>query len=201
MRTVGITGPTGAGKTTALRAISSLGGAVFDCDRVYGELLEQSAPMLAAIESRFPGSVREGVLDRAALGRTVFSDPTALSDLSAITHPYVIDEVRRRLSAAERDGCELAAIDAIGLFESGADGLCDYTVFVTAPMETRIKRIMARDGIDRAAAIDRAGAQREDEYFEGLCDQKIVNNFPDGEKFFEYCRDFFQEETNGRDQR
>ncbi len=201
MRTVGITGPTGAGKTTCLEAIKSLGGVVFDCDRIYKELLRTSAPMLRAIGERFPGTVSGGVLDRSSLAGTVFSDPEALRDLSSITHPYVIAEVKRGLQKAEKSGCALAAIDAIGLFESGADSLCDETVFVTAPIEKRIERIMARDGITYSAAAARALAQRGDEYFEGLCGRKLVNNFPDGEGFFQYCREFFQEDTNGRDQR
>ena len=143
MLTVGITGPTGAGKTTFLRAVESLGGAVFDCDAVYRELLATSAPLLAAINGRFPGAVREGELDREALARRVFTDPKALDDLSAITHPYVLREVERRLEAARKAGCRLAAVDAIGLFESGLSRLCDKTVLVTAPVETRAARIMA----------------------------------------------------------
>ena len=201
MRTVGITGPTGAGKTTALRAIEAMGGAVFDCDRIYEELLGSSAPMLAAIEGHFPGTVREGTLDRAKLADTVFSDPEALRDLSEITHPYVIREVSRRLREAEEAGREIAAIDAIGLFESGADRLCDYTVFVTAPLELRLRRVTERDGIDMRSARSRALAQRGDEYFEARCDYKLVNDFPDEEKFFQYCREFFQEDRNGGDQR
>ena len=196
MRTVGLTGPTGAGKTTCLEAIRSLGGAVFDCDRIYKELLRTSKPMLAAISERFPGAVKDGELDRATLAEIVFSDPEALRDLSSVTHPYVIDEVKRGLSEAERSGCTLAAIDAIGLFESGADSLCDETVFVTAPMEKRIERIMARDGLKYEAAAARARAQQNDEYFELLCQKKIVNNFPEEKDFFKYCREFFQEDTN-----
>lgn len=201
MRTVGITGPTGAGKTTALRAIRALGGEVFDCDEVYRELLGSSRELLAAIGERFPGAVRDGELDRRALAEVVFSDPGALAELTAMTQPRVVAEVRRRLKAAESRGCKLAAIDAIGLFESGADGLCDETVFITAPTETRLGRITERDGISRDAALARIGAQRGDEYFEALCDRKIVNNFPDSEGFFRHCLEIFQEDTNGRDQR
>ena len=190
MLTVGITGPTGAGKTTFLRAVESLGGAVFDCDAVYRELLATSAPLLAAINGRFPGAVREGELDREALARRVFTDPAALDDLSAITHPYVLREVERRLEAARKAGCRLAAVDAIGLFESGLSRLCDKTVLVTAPVETRAARIMARDGIGREAALRRIGAQKDDAYFRARCDCELINTFPDGGAFFDRCREF-----------
>lgn len=189
MRVVGITGPTGAGKTTALRAVESLGGVVFDCDKIYGELLMTCGDMLRKIGERFPGTVTEGRLDRGALAKRVFSDPEALKELNALTHPYVLREVRGRLEAAR---APLAAIDAIELFESGLAELCDETVFVTAPRETRIRRIMERDGIDHQRAQARADAQNGDGYFSKRCESQLVNNFPDSREFFRYCQDFFR---------
>lgn len=192
MKVVGITGPTGAGKTTALRAVEKLGGRVFDCDAVYRELLASNGEMLRAIEGRFPGAVRDGALNRAALARQVFADPDALADLSALTHPYVLREVERRLRLAEAEGCPLAAVDAIGLFESGLAALCDATVLVTAPAGRRVRRIMERDGLSREAAEARAGAQRDDGYFRALCDHELVNNYPDSGSFLLCCEDFFR---------
>ena len=126
---LGITGGSGCGKTTLLRQIADAGGRILDCDEIYHRLLETDAALLHAIEARFPGTVVAGKLNRKALGAIVFSDPQALDDLNRITHSAVRAEVLRLLS----DAPQLAAIDAIGLFEGDLAGLCDTTVAVTAP--------------------------------------------------------------------
>ena len=134
---IGITGGTGCGKTTLLNEIRKLGGLVLDCDAIYHELLRTDKEMLSAIENRFPGVVKDSILDRKALGSIVFADSNALLDLNAITHAAVKREVLRQLEEKPT----LAAIDAIGLFEGGLAELCDVTVAVTAPTELRIQRL------------------------------------------------------------
>ena len=125
----GITGGTGCGKTTALQAIRELGGIIIDCDAVYHVLLQTDKKMLAAIEKRFPGTVIDGKLDRKKLGPIVFSDDQALLDLNAITHKAVKEKVIHIIGINR----ELAAIDAIELFDGGLADLCDVTVAITAP--------------------------------------------------------------------
>lgn len=169
---LGITGGTGCGKTTLLNLIRDRGGLVLDCDAIYHELLRTDAALLAAIEARFPGVVREGVLDRKKLGSLVFSDPKALEELNHITHGAVKREVLRRLEGDP----SLAAIDAIALFEGGLVELCDVTVAVTAPAEARIARLMARDGISREYAAARIDAQHSQDWFRQRCDYTLENN-------------------------
>ncbi|MDY3224630.1 MAG: dephospho-CoA kinase, partial [Candidatus Faecousia sp.] len=130
---LGITGGTGCGKTTLLNCIAQQGGLILDCDAIYHELLRTDPALLGAIEARFPGTVEDGVLQRKKLGNLVFSDDKALSDLNAVTHGAVRAEVLRRLEEKPA----LAAIDAIALFEGGLAQLCDVTVAVTAPEESR----------------------------------------------------------------
>ena len=89
LRVIGITGPSGAGKTTALSLLREKGAFVLDCDAVYHELLERDATLLGAIEQAFPGTVKDGALDRKTLGTVVFSDPDALETLNGITHRFV----------------------------------------------------------------------------------------------------------------
>lgn len=90
----------------------------------------------------------------------MFADPAELAALDALTHEAVAREVRRRLWQSE---APFAAIDAIGLFESGLAALCDETVCVLAPEETRIERLIRRDGISRERALARIRAQKSDE--------------------------------------
>jgi dephospho-CoA kinase len=196
MTIIGITGGTGGGKTSALRALQSLGALIIDCDAVYHELLRTNGDMLAALEKRFEGVVKNGALDRKALGRVVFNDEKALEDLNRITHAYVKIEVDNRLRAWEAQCGTLAAIDAIALIESGLSDLCDILVGVTAPSETRIRRIMERDGVDEDYARLRVAAQKPDSYYKEHCDYVLVSDFPTVEEFEEKCRKFFTDILN-----
>lgn len=184
---IGITGGTGCGKTTALEAIKSLGGTVLDCDAIYHDLLKRDKALLAAIESRFPGTVTRGALDRKSLGRIVFSDKAALKDLNAITHSAVKTEVLRQLPKDDT----LTAIDAIGLFEGGLSELCKLTVAITAPEKDRLTRLIARDNISREYAQARIDAQPTNEAFSALCDYTLENN-GSSEEFYEKCLGFFR---------
>ena len=185
---IGITGGTGCGKTTLLKGIEALGGCIIDCDAVYHRLLQTDAAMLSAIGSAFPGTVRDGVLDRKALGSIVFADPDALLRRNAITHAAVKKEVLRLLESAPA----LAGIDAIGLFEGGLSPLCDVTVAVTAPAEMRLQRLMARDSISEEYARSRIAAQKDSADFSKMCQYTLENDGTEAQ-FQEKCLAFFRE--------
>ena len=195
MTVVGITGGSGSGKTTALRVLEKLGALVIDADAVYHELLRCDESLLAAIDARFPGSVTQEGLDRKALAAAVFGDPEALAALNAITHPAVIRETKRRLRAHAMQGGSLAALDAIGLIGSGLDRLCGRTYAVVAEKETRVRRIMARDGLDRSAALRRIEAQQPDAYFVSHCSAVLHNDGTETE-FSSVCKTTFLEDLN-----
>ncbi|MBP3674601.1 MAG: dephospho-CoA kinase [Oscillospiraceae bacterium] len=184
---IGITGGTGCGKTTLLNAIKAQGGLVLDCDEIYHELLTTDAALLEAIKTRFPGVVDVGRLNRKKLGSIVFSDEKALLDLNKITHRAVKMEVLRRLECNPK----LAAIDAIALFEGGLAELCDVTVAVVAPTETRVARLMKRDGISEEYARARIAAQHDESWFRQHCGHVLEN---DGEldAFATNCLAFLQ---------
>lgn len=175
---IGITGPSGAGKTTVLGVLEELGAAVIDCDELYHKLLREEAALLEGIRARFGPAVFdvEGDLDRKALGNVVFHDPAALAELNKLTHAAILAALDRLLAQAEREGRPAAAIDAIALVESGAAERCAVTVAVTAPADVRVKRLMAREGVSEDYARARVEAQRPDRFYEEHCDYVLRND-------------------------
>ena len=165
MLVIGITGPTGCGKTTLLQQIERRGGYIVDCDALYYALLasEEGAALRQELRSAFPGAFdANGSLRRKALGQLVFGDKARMAQLNEIVFFHVGNAVRARLVREQNAGRQLFAIDAINLFESGLAALCDVTMGVLAGRETRIARIMARDGLTREYAALRVNAQRLD---------------------------------------
>ena len=193
MKIIGITGPTGAGKTTALRALEALGGRTVDCDAVYHDLLVHDRVLLQELRERFGDDVfsPDGSLDRKALGKVVFGDADALSDLNAITHKYVRSAVSEFVEQAQRDGVCAVAVDAIALLESGIADLCCCTVAVTAQDEVRVKRIMEREGISEEYARLRVNAQKKEEWFRANCTHVLLNDCADADAFQSRARELF----------
>jgi L-threonylcarbamoyladenylate synthase len=187
---IGITGGTGAGKTSALRAFASLGGKVLDCDRIYAELLISSEALRHELVAAFGGVfLPDGSLDREKLSGIVFGNKEKLDKLDAIAFRFVRPELQRRMEA---DPGRLYAIDAINLIESGLDQNCDRTVAVTAPVELRVRRIMARDGIDEQRARMRVSAQKADDYYREKCDAILENDVDTPEAFEREARLYFE---------
>ncbi len=178
MLVIGITGPTGCGKTTLLQAVQRRGGYIVDCDALYYELLasEEGADLRRELQTAFPAAFdADGRLRRKALGQLVFGDQARMAQLNEIVFFHIGRAVRARLVQAKRNGRQLLAIDAINLFESGLAGLCDTTVGVLCDRETRIRRIMARDGLTRDYAALRVDAQKPDSFYKDHCTTILQN--------------------------
>ena len=185
---VGLTGGTGAGKTSALAALEDLGGTVLDCDAVYHQMLRTDPALREAITAAFgPVFCPDGSLDRQKLGTLVFSDHAALDRLNAIVYEYLPPELLRRAQ-----GHTLVGLDAISLMESGLGRLCACTVAVLAPAEDRARRIMARDGISEDYARLRISAQQPDVFYRERCSHILENNCATPAQFREQARIFFR---------
>ena len=142
---LGLTGSIGMGKSTTAGFFREAGVPVHDADAAVHTLYAGEAAPL--VEAAFPGTVREGVVDRAALGARVAGDPQALKRLEAIVHPLVRAAEKAFLDAARRDNRPLAVLDIPLLLETGGDARCDAVLVVTAPAGVQRARVLARPGM------------------------------------------------------
>jgi dephospho-CoA kinase len=153
MFVLGLTGSIGMGKSTAAAMFRAEGIAVHDADAVVHELYRGEAA--AAIEAAFPGTTRDGVVDRALFGARVLDDPAALARLEVIMHPLVAASRDAFLTEAEKKGARLVVLDVPLLFETGGDRRVDAVVLVTAPEAVQKQRVSRRPGMtpERLAVI------------------------------------------------
>jgi dephospho-CoA kinase len=157
--TIGLTGGIASGKSAVAEELRRRGAVIIDSDVLAREVVAPGSPGLAAVVARFgAGVVRpDGTLDRAALGRIVFADPVARADLEAIVHPAVRARAAELAAAAPPDALVVQMIPL--LVETGQADAFDAVVVVDADPETQVARVMARDGLDRDAALARLAAQ------------------------------------------
>ena len=153
---LGLTGSVGMGKSTAAREFRRMGIPVHDADKAVHRLLGRGGKAVAAVAAAFPGVEKGGAIDRAALGRLVFSDPAALKRLEAILHPLVRQAERAFLARARRRRRKLVVLDIPLLFETGGEARCDKVVVVSAPRRVQLARVMARPGMtaERLAGVE-----------------------------------------------
>jgi len=189
MTVIGITGPTGAGKTTALQILAERNFETVDCDALYYQLLQSSPPLRQALIDAF-GDVflPNGVLNRHALAEIVFHSRCQLDRLNQIVFPAVSAAVTEKITNCSKLG---VAIDAVNLVESGMGKLCDFTVAVVADPEVRLKRIMARDGLSEIQAHARIDAQKNDTWYREHCSFLLENQTDNPEACRTLMRHFF----------
>lgn len=160
---IGLTGPIGCGKSAVADILRELGGDVIDADQLARQATAPGAPVLGEIRQRFGDSVlaADGSLDRAALAGLVFSDPAALADLEAMTHPLVRQLVEEHLAQARRDRVPFVAVEAIKLVEGGLARRCDVIWLVGCSPTVQRQRLLSR-GLSEADAGQRMAAQGDD---------------------------------------
>jgi TldD protein len=157
---VGLTGGIAAGKTFACGRLANWGWVVINADQVAREVVAPGSDGLAEVVAAFGREVLgpDGHLDRAAMGRRVFSDPAQRTRLEAILHPRIEAGLGARLDALAR-GVKGVVLDAALWVERGQAHIFDALWVVDAPDELRLKRLMERDGLSRTAAMERIRTQ------------------------------------------
>lgn len=177
MLIIGLTGQTGAGKSTVSEILEKYGCYHIDADKVAHDILENNKEVQKKLKERFGEDItdKSGKIDRKILAARAFADKDSTLALNAITHPAVNNEIQNIILKQKEYGTKAVIIDAIALFESGEAKICDYTVAVIAPRDVRLERIIARDKISVSRANERINAQKDESFFTLNADY-IINN-------------------------
>ncbi len=180
---IGLTGPTGAGKSTVADAFEKAGCKIIDADLIARQAVT-NVDCIAALKAEYGNDIisDNGSLNRHLLAQRAFSNAKNAARLSEITHPIIKNEVIRQIAFYQQSVARAIVVDAALLFESGADSFCTTTVAVTAPTDVRLSRIMSRDSIPLELAEARIGVQQENVYynkraqyfFDGATDQNNI---------------------------
>ena len=180
---IGLTGQTGAGKSTVAAALSETGCAVVDADFIAREVIKEDNSLLFRLKEEFGDEiVDEGVLCRNILAKKAFASKQKTKRLSEITHPFILSKIQKEINKLRKKGIRIILIDAPLLFESGADRFCDVVIAVLADETVRMRRIIKRDHLSEETAKSRMRAQNPEKYYRtkadylldgGLCKEEL----------------------------
>lgn len=189
MKIIGLTGPSGSGKGYVCEILAAHGIPSVDTDAVYHSLLCPPSDCLDELRSTFGDSIitKAGTLDRRALADIVFSDKHSLEQLNSVTHKYILARTEVLLEDFRRQGAPAAVVDAPALFESGYNAHCDFVIAVTADLDVRLDRIIARDGLTKDAATRRINGQPADDFYISRATYTVRNNGCDDKLAAELC--------------
>ena len=175
----GLTGKSGSGKTTASMLLEKKGFYVVDGDILARKATEKGSPVLKKLADFFGDDILlpDGTLDRRKTAERAFSTPENTKKLNEITHGEIDRLFSIEIEKAKKAGYENCLFDAAALLESPSKERCDKIIVVTAPLEVRLKRILARDSITEQEALRRINAQKDDEYYFRHADI-LIRNYP-----------------------
>ncbi len=178
MKIIGLTGPSGSGKGYVCGIFSSYGIRSIDTDKTVHTLYERDKECRNELLEEFGEGIfdTDGNVCRKTLAQIVFSDREKLARLNSIVHKYVIKKCEEEIKKARINGEKALIIDAPQLFEAKMEGICDFTVAVTADTSVRTKRLSVRDGMSGADIEKRIRNQHTDEFFREKADYNVINN-------------------------
>ena len=177
-RIIGLTGQSGAGKSTVAGFLEQNGFKVINADLLVRKIYESGSPCLKTIAAVFGDDIitENGTPDRKLLAKRAFSSKENTELLGSIVHPFVTAELFAEIKKSAENGATTIVYDAPQLFESNADVICDEIISVTAEKSVRLERICKRDNISKENALMRMNAQLDEEFFRENSDYIIENN-------------------------
>ncbi len=183
---LGLTGPTGAGKSTAANLARDNGFFVIDCDKLVKEVYEKSQ-VLKAIKNAFGEEVffENFKLNRKKLAEKAFSSKENTELLNKTVLPFILEHIKEEISGCEN---EKILLDAPTLFESGANTLCNDVCAVLSLEQNRFNRIISRDNITEKDALLRMSAGKKDEYYKARTQHIIYNDAKEEDFKSEFSR-------------
>jgi dephospho-CoA kinase len=175
---IGLTGNIGSGKSLAASFLKEAGAFVIDADLIARDITMPGKPALAEIKNRFGAEYvdENGMLDRALLGKRVFSDAADLQALNAITHPRISHEITKILTESENKDRKCAVLEAALIFEKGFAELCREIWLITASRENILSRLRIRNGFNTDEAVARLDKQMPPQEQARRADIVICNN-------------------------
>lgn len=176
MKTLALTGSIGMGKSTVAAMFGKAGIPIFDADAVVRQLQGPGGSLVPQIESRFPGTTKEGSVDREALSAAVLHNKDELAALEAIVHPAVHHERTRFI--LNNGNAPALLFDIPLLFETGGDKAFDTVIVVSAPAEIQRKRVLDRPGMTPAKLASILSRQMPDAEKRALADFVIDTSGP-----------------------
>lgn len=195
MLLVALTGGIGSGKSLAGEYLAALGAIVVDSDQLARAVVERGTPAFDEIVARFGDEVlKDGNLDRSKLGELVFSDPVARAELEAITHPRIREALDEIVASCDPDDVIVNQIPL--LVETGGKDRFDYIVSITAPLELRRERCIAR-GMKSYEFEKRVAAQASDEERAAISNH-LIDNTGDADALLRSIEELWESELKPR---
>jgi len=178
MFVLGLTGGIASGKSSISAMLKEMGFPIVDADEIARRVVEKGSPVLERIKEEFGEGVlnADGTLNRKALGQLVFNSSKKLELLNSITHPAIIEEIRRDIDALSAKGERLCVLDVPLLIESGINNMADAVLLVYVDEKTQLYRLMNRDHISEELALKKISSQMSFEEKKKYADYIIDNS-------------------------